>query len=133
MSKGIPQDRLILDINRINALSPYYVTYDDGKRAFVFTTDHGINCYVSFSPDEGVLEDIENVYNLLLATYPRKVFKKDHSIEKTIVAIITEFFKDRNRVLGYFCDHSVSFDNRHPTDIPYPDFKMSAFQYMVLP
>ena len=87
------QDVLTLDIDKINALSPYAVTYDEDERAFVFVTANGQNCYVSFSPDEGALPEINRVYYLLVGTHPNQCFREDPAIRDAITAIVTVFLK----------------------------------------
>lgn len=118
-----------LDINKINALSPYVVTYDKDERAFVFVTHDGRNCYVSFSPDEGALPDIGNVYYLLVGVRPNNRFEEDPSIQLTIIAIITVFFTDSNRVLAYFCDAHNQFIDQHPTPYPIQTLRHRLFNF----
>lgn len=123
------QDVLTLDIDKINALSPYAVTYDEDERAFVFVTANGQNCYVSFSPDEGALPEINRVYYLLVGTHPNQCFREDPAIRDAITAIVTVFFEDRNRVLAYFCDFQNQFENRHPTSYPMQTLRNRLFNF----
>lgn len=123
------QDVLTLDIDKINTLSPYVVTYDEGERAFVFVTANGQNCYVSFSPDGGVLPNIDQVYYLLVETHPTLSASEDLSIRQTITAILTVFFDNDNRVLAYFCDFQNQFEDRHPTPYPMQTLRDRLFNF----
>jgi hypothetical protein len=126
MSLITRNDRPILDIGRINVLSPYPVIYDEDEGAFVFATGNGLNCFVSFSRDEGVL-DVEEVYHIVVATRPPVSVPTDPGIRQAVNAILSVFFHDNRRIIAYYCDHNNTFDGRHKTTIPYQTLRSRLF------
>jgi hypothetical protein len=127
MPATVRNDKPILDIDQINVLSPYPVIYDDDEGAFIFPANNGLNCSISFSRDEGVLGDVEEVYHLVVTTRPAVVAHTDSGIQQAIIAILSVFFHDNRRIILYQCDHRNTFEGRHETPFPYQTLRARRF------
>jgi hypothetical protein len=129
MSFTVRNNRPVLDLGQINAISYYSVIYDEDEEAFVFAADNGLNCFVSFSRDEGALENLDEVYHLVVTTKPAIAAPQDDGIQQTVCAILAIFFHDNRRVILYQCDHRNTFEDRHETSFPYQTLRHRRFNW----
>lgn len=96
-----------LNIERINANSPYNVCYGADVDAVKFTTDFGVDYNVSFLKDD-FLQTTDS-YQLIITNVNNKKSPRDAKLRQTILAIIYEFFESLTPALFYFCD---TFDDK---------------------
>ena len=83
--------------------SPYDITLTDV--GFVFQTDLGIHYRVSFDKESMVLGGCDT-YQLILQNVEHVRQSYDPKVEKTVLAIVDEFFRSNLEVLLYICDTS---------------------------
>lgn len=90
-------------LKRLLEAAPYELTLvGDG---FVFVTSQGTHYRVSFGKEDMILGGCL-VYQLILQRAENNVGGYDPNIEKTVLAIIDEFFRANSHVLLYICDTS---------------------------
>ncbi|MBQ6747632.1 MAG: hypothetical protein IJR07_11405 [Bacteroidaceae bacterium] len=94
-----------LSAHSINSKAPYKVSQSTNL-SFTFTTDNGNVYEVGFLLDEMLLPD--GVYQFFIMENSGNPMTKDDKIMMTIVAIMEEFFLNRDVVLDYICDTSDS-------------------------
>ncbi|MBQ7462658.1 MAG: hypothetical protein IJS63_10540 [Bacteroidaceae bacterium] len=94
---------ILLSLDRINEQAPYYVMLSP-KGNYIFETERGIHYSISFEEDTpfGGCE----TYQFIIDKIDRVRSPHDPKVEKTILAIIDEFFAERQNVLLYICDTS---------------------------
>jgi len=90
-------------LSRILMQAPYDIVLSDV--GFIFQTDFGIHYRVSFDKEDIVLGGCET-YQLILQNVENHHSPHDPKVEKTILAIIDEFFHSNLQVLLYICDTS---------------------------
>lgn len=83
--------------------SPYELILSGDS--FVFQTDLGIHYSVSFNKEEIVLGECDT-YQLIIRKIEERRSSYDPKVEKTILAIINEFFRLNLEVMLYMCDTS---------------------------
>ena len=88
-----------LNLNRINYTSPYKVWEYDG--GFHFDTDFGVAYTIEFEQDESI-DYVAYWFGLINRN--GKKSPNDSKIQKTIVCIIEEFFRENPDILLYMCD-----------------------------
>lgn len=94
---------ILLSLDCINEQAPYYVMLSP-KGNYIFETERGIHYSISFEEDTpfGGCE----TYQFIIDKIDRVRSPHDPKVEKTILAIIDEFFAERQNVLLYICDTS---------------------------
>ena len=90
-------------LSRILEESPYDLFLSGTD--FRFITDFGIHYSVSFNKEDIVLGECET-YQLIIRKIDEIRSKHDPKVEKTILAIIDEFFRSNLEILLYMCDTS---------------------------
>ena len=90
-------------LSRILEESPYDLFLSGTDLRFI--TDFGIHYSVSFNKEDIVLGECET-YQLIIRKIDEIRSKHDPKVEKTILAIIDEFFKSNLEILLYMCDTS---------------------------
>lgn len=96
-----------LDLNRINAASPYVLTPNRRPLFYDFITDYGIDYNAGFAPSN-LLPAIE-AYEFVLTNPGNRKSPRDPKLRQTILTLIYEFFRTRNAVMLYLCETG---DNR---------------------
>ena len=92
-----------LSLDKINAKSPYMVTYAPNND-FVFATNLGIHYLISFEsePSLGGCD----TYQFVIQKLENNHTPYDPKVEQTILTILQEFFEEHLDVLLYMCDDS---------------------------
>ena len=90
-------------LSRILEESPYNLILSGTD--FRVITDFGIHYSVSFNKEDIVLGECET-YQLIIRKIDEIRSKHDPKVEKTILAIIDEFFRSNLEILLYMCDTS---------------------------
>ena len=88
-----------LDIERINAVSPYEVSYDKYD-CIRFVTDYNVEYLVEFDDDPN---PYYTAYLFNLTNVHHKTSPGDKKIPLTIISIIEEFFRQNPDILLYMC------------------------------
>jgi len=83
--------------------SPYDITLSE--QGFIFQTAGGVHYRVSFDEEDIILGGCRT-YQLILQKVEHKHTPHDPYVEKTVLAIINEFFRLNQHVLLYVCDTS---------------------------
>lgn len=92
-----------LPLDRINAQSPYKVSYAPNGD-FVFATYLGIHYLISFESEKPVGGC--DTFQFVIQKLNRQRSPHDAKIEQTILAILDVFFQEHLDVLLYMCDDS---------------------------
>ena len=94
---------ILLSLDHINEQAPYYVMLSP-RGNYIFETERGIHYSISFEEDTpfGGCE----TYQFIIDKIDRVRSPHDPKVEETILAIIDEFFTERQNVLLYICDTS---------------------------
>ena len=75
-----------LDIQRINAMAPYLVTFHETDESYIFVTESGVEYSIGFMPDD-LLQSDES-YEFVIANLNGKKSPRDKKVKDTIVATI---------------------------------------------
>ncbi|MBQ8152782.1 MAG: hypothetical protein IJ069_03780 [Prevotella sp.] len=92
-----------LPLDRINAQSPYEVSYAPNGD-FVFATSLGIHYLISFESEEPVGGCA--TFQFVIQKLDQQHSPHDAKVEKVILAILEVFFTEHLDVLLYMCDDS---------------------------
>ena len=92
-----------LDIELINASSPYYVR-NAGNNKYRFTTNAGVAYLVGFMEDS-MVEEYES-YQFYITNETGSQSPNDNYLWQTIIILIEEFFRVNQSVMVYWCDTS---------------------------
>ena len=93
-----------LDIQRINAMAPYLVTFHETDESYIFVTESGVEYSIGFMPDD-LLQSDES-YEFVIANLNGKKSPRDKKVKDTIVAIVEEFFNSNSATILYLCSTS---------------------------
>lgn len=93
-------NQLSLDI--INKEAPYKVYRDEVTESYDFVTSYGVRISVDFEDDILIQADVS--YQLIIGNSNQKKSPRDHKLQKTILAIIEEFFRKNQAALLYICE-----------------------------
>ena len=96
-----------LNIERVNADSPYRLTLSDRSLFYEFNTDYGVDYTVGFMPSD-LLSGAE-VYEFVITNSNKQKSPRDPKLRQTILALVVEFFRCSESVMLYICETS---DNR---------------------
>lgn len=91
-----------LDINRINAKTPYKVTFDSTTKLYKFASDYGVSFSIAFERND-LLESGES-YQFALTNYEGRKSPRNLKVRETILAIIEDFFQKNQAALLYICE-----------------------------
>ena len=91
-----------LDIDEINKLSPYKVNKDPLTGYLYFVTKNGIQLVIDFIDDD--LIHSAECYQLGINNANNRPSPRDIYVQKTILLIISEFFKKNMSALLYICE-----------------------------
>lgn len=92
----------MIDIGRINNVSPYKVQPAKTDNFFEFVTDYGVRYSIGFMPDDGLLS--VEAYHFIIANMENKPSPKDEKVRLTVMVCIEEFFARKNNVMLYICE-----------------------------
>ena len=96
-----------LNIEHINAASPYKLTTNRRPLFYDFITDYGIDYNAGFTPSN-LLPDIE-AYEFVLTNPSNRKSPRDPKLRQSILTLVYEFFRTREAVMLYLCETG---DNR---------------------
>lgn len=91
-----------LDTNRINAKTPYEVTYDVVTDLYKFVSAYDVSFSVAF--DENDLLESGESYQFALTNYEGRKSPRDLKVRETVLAIVEEFFRVNDAALLYICE-----------------------------
>ena len=91
-----------LELDRINANSPYIVELDFSTGLFKFVSDFGVSFSVAFEKDE-LLQSGES-YQFALTNYEGTKSPRDSKVRETVMCIVDEFFRKNQAALLYICE-----------------------------
>lgn len=91
-----------LSLDRINKKAPYKVEWDKVTGSFDFVTGHGVRISVDFEEDFLIQSDIS--YQLIIGNSNQKKSPRDNKLQKTVLAIIEEFFHRNQAAVLYICE-----------------------------
>lgn len=97
----------VLNLNLLNIYSPYSV-WNVGRYGYGFKTKYGVLYRVVFTPDQTIWEN--GAYEFSIINENSQVSPNDKNVQRTIVAIIEEFFRNNPDILLYQCETG---DNKH--------------------
>ena len=81
-----------LSIEDINSVAPYKVQpVGDNRVIYTFVTDSGVELAIDFMDDD-LIPSAES-YQLVISNVNNKRSPRDSKVQKTILAIVTEFFE----------------------------------------
>ena len=97
----------IVSLSEINAVAPYKVFYLFEKREVLhFSTNKGLNYAVTFVLDKTL--DLPDMYQLVIEEINQLHAEYDEAVEKTLMAIISNFLANNLHILAFVCDTSDS-------------------------
>lgn len=92
-----------LSLRTLNAKSPYQISIaEDG--GYDFITSHGIHYTVYFDDDQPLGGC--DTFQFIIQKVEHRRSPHDPLVEKTILAIVDQFFRENLNVLLYICDDS---------------------------
>ena len=92
-----------LDIDKINAKSPYKVTQIPGVNFVSFLTDYGVQYAAGFDKDDTTMP-IAETYQFSIINGNNKKSPRDPKVRETIISIIEDFFVENQEVMLYVCE-----------------------------
>lgn len=93
---------MTLDIELINAHSPYKVRNFARDGFVVFTTEHGVSLMVGFYRTDLITAD--EAYEFVILNAEHKPSPRDPKVRETIMAIVDAFFASNNKTVLYLCE-----------------------------
>ncbi len=93
-----------LSIERINSLAPYKVEVDSVTGSYDFVTDSGVHITIYF--DEDLMITSGTSYQLIIGNANNKKSPRDNKLQKTILAIVEEFFAMNQAAMLYNSNYS---------------------------
>lgn len=90
-----------LNLNLLNIHCPYPV-WDVGEYGYGFKTKFGVLYRIIFMPDQTIWEN--GAYEFSIINENCQTSPNDKDVQKTIVAIIEEFFRNNPDILLYQCE-----------------------------
>ena len=91
-----------LNLERLNTLSLYKVTYSEEYDDYRFVTDGGIVYSVGFEEDS-ILQSGES-YQFIIINLTNKKSPRDTKLRETVMELIYAFFDSNNSALLYICE-----------------------------
>lgn len=93
-----------LNLQDINALSPYHVILGGHVGMYRFVTDYGVEIGIGFLPD--CLLQNSNSFEFVVSNLNNVKSPSDSKVKETILIIIEEFFNANQAALLYICETS---------------------------
>ena len=91
-----------LSVERINKVAPYKVEIDLVTGSYDFVTDSGVHITIYF--DEDLMITSGTSYQLIIGNANNKKSPRDNKLQKTILAIVEEFFAMNQAAILYICE-----------------------------
>ncbi len=91
----------VLDLSRINLISPYTV-WNTTERYYFFKTDHGAVYKIGFMDDFSIWET--GAYQFLIINESGSASPLDQKLRMTVLCIIEAFFTANPEILLYICE-----------------------------
>lgn len=91
-----------LSLDIINKKAPYKVEWDEVTGSFDFVTGYGVRISVDFEEDFLIQSDTS--YQLIIGNSNQKKSPRDNKLQKTVLAIIEEFFHRNQAAVLYICE-----------------------------
>ena len=91
-----------LSISEINKKADYSVERDEITGSYDFTTDYGVQISIDFDDDFMITSSVS--YQLIIGNANNKKSPRDHKLQKTVIAILEEFFEKNQAALLYICE-----------------------------
>lgn len=92
----------LLSIEIINKKAPYKVDWDEVTESYDFVTNYGVRISVYFEEDFLIQSDTS--YQLIIGNSNQKKSPRDIKLQKTVLAIIEEFFHRNQAAMLYICE-----------------------------
>lgn len=97
-----------IDLERVNVVAPYHFTPTSySVLTFSILTDYGVKYTMSFYEND-LLPGI-HAYEFVISNVNQRKSPRDIKLRQSIIALIQEFFRQREAVLIYLCETG---DNR---------------------
>lgn len=91
-----------LNLERINASSPYRLTPTRRPLFAQFTTDYGVRYSIGFSAND--LWPALEVYEFNIVNTNNRTSPRDPKVRDTVLAFIYDFFQTREAAMLYICE-----------------------------
>ena len=91
-----------LSVDRINTVAPYKVEMDSVTGSYDFVTDSGVHITIYFDEDLMITSGLS--YQLIIGNANNKKSPRDNKLQKTILAIVEEFFAMNQAAMLYICE-----------------------------
>lgn len=91
-----------LSVERINTVAPYKVEMDLVTGSYDFVTDYGVHITIYFDEDLMITSGIS--YQLIIGNANNKKSPRDSKLQKTVSAIVEEFFTTNQAAMLYICE-----------------------------
>ena len=95
---------MTLDLQRVNACSPYVLQESSRPLLYEFITDYGIDYTIGFALSD-LLPGVE-CYEFVIINSNNRKSLRDYKLRETVYALIYEFFSQPDAVMIYLCDTS---------------------------
>lgn len=92
----------LLSTEIINKKAPYKVDWDEVTESYDFVTNYGVQISVYFEEDFLIQSDTS--YQLIIGNSNQKKSPRDIKLQKTVLAIIEEFFHQNQAAMLYICE-----------------------------
>ena len=119
-----------LDIDEINKLSPYKVNKDPLTGYMYFVTKNGIQLVIDFIDDD--LIHSAECYQLGINNANNRPSPRDIYVQKTILLIISEFFKKNMSALLYIYAKQATENKRPEAAYLHLGLRLTSFQMHLL-
>ena len=91
-----------LNLDRVNAVSPYQLIPSEYPLFYNFITDYGIDYNVGFTPSD-LMPDYES-YEFIITNPNHRKSPRDYKLRDSILTLLYEFFRNREAVMLYLCE-----------------------------
>lgn len=91
-----------LNLQHINSVTPYHVYQDSASGYYIFMSCYGVQIAIDFMKDD--ILTVSDSYQLSISNADNKQSPRDINVQKTILAIIYEFFLQNQASLLYICE-----------------------------
>ena len=95
---------MTLNLQRVNACSPYVLQESSRPLLYEFITDYGIDYTIGFALSD-LLPGVE-CYEFVIINSNNRKSLRDYKLRETVYALIYEFFSQPDAVMIYLCDTS---------------------------
>jgi hypothetical protein len=91
-----------LSLEKINAISPYTVSYEEQNGMYHFTSDYGVSLAIDFMEDD--LLSSAATFQLIVLNANEKKSPRDAKVQTSIMAIVTQFLDENQAAILYICE-----------------------------